>query len=91
MVSKYMSNLKRQKVEDGERPTSSHAITAKIIQQMWDANRQGDRFKILHFIYVILFLCLLHINKALKIQATDIQLIEKYDEHRDLLVLWLPF
>ncbi|EEB96033.1 hypothetical protein MPER_04901, partial [Moniliophthora perniciosa FA553] len=31
------------------------------------------------------------IDKALKIQATDIQVIEEYDEHGDLLVLWLPF
>uniref|UniRef100_A0A0W0G3W9 Uncharacterized protein n=1 Tax=Moniliophthora roreri TaxID=221103 RepID=A0A0W0G3W9_MONRR len=116
-VSKYMSNLKRQKVQDSEKPTSSRAITAKMIQQMWDTSQLGDRFEIkpvepkshcqqkdpnvpwcggrmlwlLHFVYVISFLCLLRIDEALKIQAMDIQLVQEYDEHGDLLVLWLPF
>uniref|UniRef100_A0A0W0FYC8 Uncharacterized protein n=1 Tax=Moniliophthora roreri TaxID=221103 RepID=A0A0W0FYC8_MONRR len=60
-VSKYMSNLKRQKVEDGERPTSSHAITAKMIQQMWDANRQDIKPFYLHeFSEELAYLCPVH-------------------------------
>ncbi|KAK7043113.1 hypothetical protein VNI00_008467 [Paramarasmius palmivorus] len=115
-VSKYMANLKRQKVQLGEKPMSSRAVTAKMIKEMYNASREDGNFdiniikaktkkekasstkwcggrmrRLLHFVYVISFLCLLRIDETLQIRAEDITLHEKYDEHGDMLEIWLLF
>ncbi|KAF9072883.1 DNA breaking-rejoining enzyme [Rhodocollybia butyracea] len=46
MVSCYMVSLRRRKVQSGEEPTSSRAITPELIGRLWDFNHQPENWEI---------------------------------------------
>ncbi|THU99899.1 DNA breaking-rejoining enzyme [Dendrothele bispora CBS 962.96] len=45
-LTSYMVSLRRRKVQEGETPTSSRAVTAEIIGQMFDFNHQPENWEL---------------------------------------------
>ncbi|EEB88994.1 hypothetical protein MPER_12963 [Moniliophthora perniciosa FA553] len=96
-VSKYMNNLKRQKVREGETPTSSRAITPKMLMELFNLAREEGNYDI----KPVAPSARKHDehgktrryggHETLNIEAHNIKLTKNFDKHGQLMELRLPF
>ncbi|PBK88149.1 hypothetical protein ARMGADRAFT_937764, partial [Armillaria gallica] len=106
LVSSYMLGLHKCKVAKGETSTSARAIGPDTLQQLYEHNHKpenwnnkhlsqgnwcgGNTWQLLQAVYLIVFTCLLCIDKVLNLQAHEVNV---YDNEDDIgcMSVTLPF